>query len=170
MDHFEEIGFSTDLLSMSWFIQLLVNKMPRETVNLVWDMFLLKGIRAIFRAVLSAFKQVQDECFNFTRFDEVLLTIQGFFQNEFEPELFLNSLGPKISFDDFEESRKYHRRVILEKLKAQLDKGRAMMPSYEPRKQFIDKFFAYGGLPDYFEQIAEHTQREDHIVANRVLS
>ena len=54
--HFDEIGFSTELLSMSWFVQLLVNKMPVPTVNLIWDMFLLDDIRSIFRAVLTAIK------------------------------------------------------------------------------------------------------------------
>lgn len=35
--------------------------------------------------------------------------MQDFIQNDFEPEMFLNSLGPKIPFEDFEDSRKYHR-------------------------------------------------------------
>ena len=77
-DHFEQIGFSTDLLSMSWFVQLLVNKMPVATVNLIWDMFLLDDMRSIFRAVLTAIKQVHDACLNLERFDEVLLMIQDF--------------------------------------------------------------------------------------------
>ena len=45
-----------------------------------------------------------------------------------------------------------------------------MMPSYDPRKQFIDKFFAFGGLPDYFEQKAAISNQEEHRVAARVLS
>ena len=57
-NHYEAIGFSTELLSMPWFVQLLAGKMPSATVDLVWDMFLLDGIKSIFRAVLTAFKQV----------------------------------------------------------------------------------------------------------------
>lgn len=45
-----------------------------------------------------------------------------------------------------------------------------MMPNYDPRKQFIDKFFAFGGLPDYFEQKAAASQLEEHSVAAQVLS
>lgn len=44
------------------------------------------------------------------------------------------------------------------------------MPNYDPRKQFIDKFFAFGGLPDYFEQKAEISQCEEHMIAAQVLS
>ena len=73
--HFRQIGFSTELLSMSWFVQLLVNKMPQATVNLIWDMFLVDDIRSIFRSILTAFKQVQEECLRLERFDEVLLMI-----------------------------------------------------------------------------------------------
>ena len=57
-EHFREIYFSTELLSMPWFVQLLAGKMPSATVSLIWDMFLLDGIKSIFRAVLTAFKQV----------------------------------------------------------------------------------------------------------------
>ena len=61
--HFENIDFSVEMLSMSWFVQLLVNKMPLDTVNLIWDMFLVEDIRVIFRAVLTAFARVHDQCF-----------------------------------------------------------------------------------------------------------
>ena len=79
-EHFDHIGFSTELLSMAWFVQLLVNKMPLQTVNLVWDMFLLDDIRSIFRAILTAIKQVHDQCLNFERFDEVLIMMQEFIE------------------------------------------------------------------------------------------
>ena len=135
---------------MSWFVQLLVNKMPVPTVNLIWDMFLLDDIRSIFRAVLTAIKQVHDDCLRLERFDEVLVMMQEFIEKDFEPDMFLNSLGPRISFEEFEASRAYNRIDIIDKLKTQLDKGRVMMPDYDPRKQFIDKFFSFGGLADYY--------------------
>jgi len=50
--------------------------MPIQTVNLVWDMFLLDDIRAIFRAIMTAIKQVHDQCLEFDRFDEVLIMMQ----------------------------------------------------------------------------------------------
>jgi len=68
------------------------------------------------------------------RFDEVLVMMQEFIEKDFEPEMFLNSLGPRISYDEFDESRARNRLDIIEKLKAQLDKGRVMMPDYDPRK------------------------------------
>lgn len=57
-EHFNQIDFNPDVLSTQWFLQLLVNKIPTETVNLVWDMFLLEDIRSIFRAILTAFSQL----------------------------------------------------------------------------------------------------------------
>ena len=59
--------------------------------------------------------------------------------------MLLSALGPRISSEDFEASRARQRSEIIVKLKAQLDKGRVMMPDYDPRKQFIDKFFTFGG-------------------------
>ena len=79
-EHFDHIGFSTELLSMAWFVQLLVNKMPLQTVNLVWDMFLLDDIRSLFRAILTAIRQVHDQCLNLERFDEVLVMMQEFIE------------------------------------------------------------------------------------------
>ena len=90
---------------MSWFVQLLVNKMPTPTVNLVWDMFLLDDMRSIFRAILSAIKQVQDLAINMERFDEVLIMMQDFILNDFEPEMLINSLGPRIDSEEFKQMR-----------------------------------------------------------------
>jgi hypothetical protein len=45
-----------------------------------------------------------------------------------------------------------------------------MLPRYDPRKQFIDKFFAFGGLPDYYEQIAQRTKLEEHKKAAQALA
>ena len=84
--------------------------------------------------------------------------------------MLLNSLGPRIPFEDFEACRARYRIEIIEKLKTQLDKGRSMLPSYEPRKHFIDKFFSFGGISDYYQQLAERTNREEHKVAAKVLS
>ena len=55
-------------------------------------------------------------------------------------------------------------------IKAQLDKGRIMAPNYDPRKQFIDKFFSFGGMPDYYEQLAARSNKEEHKLAAKFLS
>lgn len=92
--------------------------MPTATVNLIWDMFLVDDIRSIFRSILTAFKQVHDECLGFERFDEVLIMIQEFIAEEFTPEMLLNSLGPRISHEDFEASRARQRKDIITMIKA----------------------------------------------------
>lgn len=80
-------------------------------------MFLLDDIRSIFRAVLTAIKQVHDQCLNLERFDEVLIMIQEFIEKDFEPEMLLNSLGPRISYEEFDASRERNRIDIIDKLK-----------------------------------------------------
>ena len=44
-----------------------------------------------------------------------------------------------------------------------------MMPDYDPRKQFIDKFFSFGGLADYYQQLAQMTNKEEHKTAAKAL-
>ena len=73
-------------------------------------------------------------CFQCERFDEVFLYVQQYVAEEFEPDMLLNSLGPRISSEDFDEIRARHRLEVMEKLGAQLNKSRAMMPDYDSRR------------------------------------
>ena len=84
--------------------------------------------------------------------------------------MLLNSLGPRISHEDFEASRARQRKDIITMIKAQLDKGRVMAANYDPRRQFIDKFFSFGGLPEYYEQLAGRSNNEEHKVAAKFLA
>lgn len=54
---------------------LLVNKVPFETVNLIWDMFLLYDITDFFRAILTVISNMHDTCLGIDRFDEMILFI-----------------------------------------------------------------------------------------------
>lgn len=94
---------------MPWFVQLMVNKMPPATVSLIWDMFLIKDMRQLFRAILTAISHVHDMCLSLDRWDEVLLTIQGFIASDLTPEMLLNSLEPPIPYDVFQASRERNR-------------------------------------------------------------
>ena len=53
--HFDEIDFNTDLLIFPWLVQIFVAKIPMETLLVVWDLFLLKGIRVLLRVALTVF-------------------------------------------------------------------------------------------------------------------
>lgn len=112
------------MLSLQWFVQLLVNKMPIETVNLIWDMFLLYDMTNLFRALLTAISQVHDVLLNIDRFDEVLLTLQEFIATEFTPDMLINSLVEKISVEELQESRKRHSIESLNMLQARLQRSR----------------------------------------------
>ena len=72
--------------------------MPTSTVNLVWDLFFLRGVKVLFQVVLTAFKLVEKEVYQFERFDEAMIYIQEYVENEMEPEpLFRNfvQIGPQ---------------------------------------------------------------------------
>ena len=168
--HFQKVGFITELLSMSWFVQLLVNKMPIETVNLIWDLFLLDDIKQVFRAILTAISQLHDELLNLDRFDEILMTIQAFIADDFGPEMLINSLVPRISSEEFEALREKHRSQTLQTLKYRLDESRVRVADQDPRRQFMDKFFALGGLQHYYAELAKQTNSEEHRVAAKVLA
>lgn len=163
--HFEQVGFSMEMLSLQWFVQLLVNKMPIETVNLIWDMFLLYDMTNLFRALLTAISQVHDVLLNVDRFDEVLLTLQEFIATEFTPDMLINSLVEKISIEELQECRKRHRIESLNMLQARLQRSRQIETQYEPRKQFMDNFFSLTGMQSYYEQLALKTEEEEHKVA-----
>lgn len=64
--------------------------------------------------------------------------------------MLLNSLVPRISSEDFDEIRCRHRIEVMDKLSAQLNKSRVMMPDYDSRRQFMEKFFSFQGMPEYF--------------------
>ena len=53
--HFDDVGFSTDLLTFPWLVQIFVNKIPLETAFVVWDLFFLKGVRVLLRVALTVF-------------------------------------------------------------------------------------------------------------------
>ena len=83
--HFDEVGFNTDLLTFPWRVQMFVNKIPLETVLIVWDLFFLKGVRVLLRVALTVFQIVQQDCLEFDRFDLVLMHIQEFIERELDP-------------------------------------------------------------------------------------
>ena len=74
-EHFDQIDFNTDLLTFPWFVQIFVAKIPLETSLVVWDLFFLKGSRAILRTALTIFQIVEQDCLDFSRFDEVLIHV-----------------------------------------------------------------------------------------------
>ena len=73
--HFDDIMFNTDLLTFPWLVQMFVNKIPLETLLVVWDLFFLKGVRVLIRVALTVFQIVQQDCYEFDRFDLVLMHI-----------------------------------------------------------------------------------------------
>lgn len=99
--HFDNIGFNTDLLTFPWLVQIFVNKIPLETVLVVWDLFFLKGVRVLLRVALTVFSIVEQDCLEFDRFDEVLMHIQEFVLNELDPASLLNNFAQEITRSEF---------------------------------------------------------------------
>ena len=122
--HFDNIGFNTDLLTFPWLVQIFVNKIPLETVLVVWDLFFLKGVRVLLRVALTVFSIVEQDCLEFDRFDEVLMHIQEFVLNELDPASLLNNFAQEITRSEFKQLREMFGREITEQLKSQLSVDR----------------------------------------------
>ena len=84
-EHFAEYDFNLDLLSFQWLVCLYSGKLREDTVNKVWDLFFLQGISIIFRVALTIIKVLEEEILEVDRFDEILMLIQNFSENEFTP-------------------------------------------------------------------------------------
>ena len=114
--HFDEIDFNTDLLIFPWLVQIFVAKIPMETLLVVWDLFLLKGIRLLLRVALTVFQIVQHDCLDFDRFDLVLMHIQEFIMNELDPASLLNNFASEIPRSEFKSMRESFGQEVTEQL------------------------------------------------------
>ena len=54
---------------------LFSGKLREDTVNVIWNLFLLRGISIIFRVALTILKVLEQDIFELERFDEILITI-----------------------------------------------------------------------------------------------
>ena len=108
-DHFEACSFNLDLLSFQWLVCLFSGKLREDTVNTIWNLFLLRGISVIFRVALTILKTLEEDIFELERFDEILIMIQNFSETEFTPELLLKKLVPDIPEEEIRELRELNR-------------------------------------------------------------
>ena len=74
-DHFQACQFNLDLLSFQWLVCLFSGKLREDTVNVIWNLFLLRGISVIFRVALTILKTLEQDIFELERFDEILIMI-----------------------------------------------------------------------------------------------
>ena len=119
-EHFAACDFNLDLLSFQWLVCLYSGKLREDTVNTVWDLFFLQGIGVIFRVALTIIKVLEDQIFELERFDEILMLIQNFSENEFTPEMLLSDFYPEIPDEEIRQIREKHRVKILEDIKNHL--------------------------------------------------
>ena len=59
-EHFAAYDFNLDLLSFQWLVCLYSGKLREDTVNAVWNLFLLQGISVIFRVALTIIKVLEE--------------------------------------------------------------------------------------------------------------
>lgn len=104
-EHFAKIEFNTELLTFSWIVNIFVNKIPLETVLLVFDLFFLKGVQVLLRVALSVFQILQEDCLKFDRFDLVLVHIQEFIMGKLEPAFLLANLSDEIPRKEYTQLR-----------------------------------------------------------------
>lgn len=116
-DHFEAVSFNLDLLSFQWLVCLFSGKLREDTVNTIWNLFLLRGISVIFRVALTILKTLEDDIFELERFDEILIMIQNFSETDFTPEMLLKKLVPDIPEEEIRELRELNRVQIVQDIR-----------------------------------------------------
>ena len=116
-DHFEAVSFNLDLLSFQWLVCLFSRKLREDTVNTIWNLFLLRGISVIFRVALTILKTLEDDIFELERFDEILIMIQNFSETDFTPEMLLKKLVPDIPEEEIRELRELNRVQIVQDIR-----------------------------------------------------
>ena len=94
---------------MQWLVCLFSGKLREDTVNTIWNLFLLRGISVIFRVALTILKTLEEDIFELERFDEILIMIQNFSETDFTPELLLKKLVPDIPEEEIRELRELNR-------------------------------------------------------------
>ena len=158
-EHFAAFDFNLDLLSFQWLVCLYSGKLREETVNTVWGLFFLQGIGVIFRVALTIIRVLEDQILEMERFDEILMLIQNFSENEFTPEMLLANLYPEIPDEEIRQVREKHRVKILEEIKNHLKQSGQRVLNANPRITFIKKFFSFNGFADYFGEHKEESER-----------
>lgn len=83
-------------------MQIFVGKIPLETSLVVWDLFFLKGPRALLRTAITIFQIVESDVVEFERFDEVLMYIQDFVAKDLSPSVLLLEFANEIKKAEFE--------------------------------------------------------------------
>ena len=151
-DHFEACSFNLDLLSFQWLVCLFSGKLREDTVNTIWNLFLLRGISIIFRVALTILKTLEEDIFELERFDEILIMIQNYSETEFTPELLLKNLVPDIPEEEIRELRDNNRVQIVQDIRKHVEQSSQKVINPNPRITFIKKFFSFSGLVDYFEE------------------
>ena len=93
------------------------------------------------------------------RFDEILMLIQNFSENEFTPQMLLENFYPEISDEEIRLKREKHRVKILEDIKIHLKQSSERVVNANPRITFIKKFFSFNGFADYFAERKEQSEK-----------
>jgi len=168
--HFDEIDFNTDLLTFPWLVQIFVDKIPLETLLIVWDLFFLKGVRVLLRVALTIFQIVQQDCLEFDRFDLVLMHIQEFVKNELDPGSLLMNFASEVTRSEFKQMREMFGNQVTESLKTQISVDRKRFVSEEhAQHNFMNNFFSYGGIKDFYERKAKADPTPKNVEALELL-
>ena len=57
--HFEDIGLTTDMYLLDWFLTIFSKSLPLDTATRLWDVYIFEGQSFFFRASIGILKYVQ---------------------------------------------------------------------------------------------------------------
>jgi len=79
--HLDQLGFHLPSITLNWFLCLYVGLTPTETTLRIWDAFLCRGSKYLFRVGLSFLKLNEKKILECTLFDEVYEVLKKYYSS-----------------------------------------------------------------------------------------
>lgn len=115
------------LCTASWFMSMMVNVLPTETMMRVWDCFFFEGVKVLYRVALTIFKLIEPELVRINDDLEAFQLIQSYPRNLMDPKILMSACFKRsngfghISYEDiailrdFVDQRRRNARERLQK-------------------------------------------------------
>lgn len=89
--HFEEHGIEANLYMINWVMSLYCRALPLDLVTRIWDLYVLDGDIAIFRAALGILRMFMPKLLKM-KFEEMAYFLSHIPADEIEPDVLLQSI------------------------------------------------------------------------------
>ena len=118
-NHIAVLDLDLSVIMTRWFVCLLVLEVTKETSMLIWDLFLLKGPKVIFRVMLAIFQMMSKSILKIHDHGELWMYLKNYPENELDVTLLVALIdNPKlhISNSEINELRGFAYKDVQDEL------------------------------------------------------